>query len=271
MGSPDSSHHGYRYDINGRIMIAAVIVLFVVVLFVFLLHMYARWFWRYSARMSRRRTLRRRRFYFEEEVDAVRLRSVGLDSKVLEALPMFVYKAQDFSEGLDCAVCLSEFQENEKGRVLPKCRHSFHIECIDMWFHSHSTCPLCRVSAQPDQAISSLETAKMEEVSNSAPALEVVVNEEQGQTSSEQGAVSGRRTLPQIAVDIPKRRTDSFSSPRDLGQVYSPNGSSSKSPVSHLRSLSRMLSRDRDRDRKVFPDLESADGAAEEQHKTEII
>ena len=52
-------------------------------------------------------------------------------------------------EGLDvvnseCAVCISEFQENEQGRILPLCGHSFHTECIDMWLYSHSTCPLCR-------------------------------------------------------------------------------------------------------------------------------
>nr|GMC53892.1 RING-H2 finger protein ATL60-like [Ipomoea batatas] len=34
--------------------------------------------------------------------------------------------------------------EGEKARLLPKCNHGFHVDCIDMWFHSHSTCPLCR-------------------------------------------------------------------------------------------------------------------------------
>ncbi|MGJ2918479.1 RING finger domain-containing protein, partial [Salmonella enterica subsp. enterica serovar Paratyphi A] len=38
-------------------------------------------------------------------------------------------------------MCLSEFEEKDKLRVLPKCNHGFHLECIDMWFHSHSTCP----------------------------------------------------------------------------------------------------------------------------------
>ncbi|KNA04688.1 hypothetical protein SOVF_197360 [Spinacia oleracea] len=36
--------------------------------------------------------------------------------------------------------------EGEKARLLPKCNHGFHVECIDMWFQSHSTCPLCRDS-----------------------------------------------------------------------------------------------------------------------------
>lgn len=32
------------------------------------------------------------------------------------------------------------------GRKLPKCEHVFHMECIDMWLHSHATCPVCRAA-----------------------------------------------------------------------------------------------------------------------------
>lgn len=50
----------------------------------------------------------------------------------------------DISHGLECAICISLFQEDEVGRKLPKCGHAFHVECIDMWLNSHSTCPICR-------------------------------------------------------------------------------------------------------------------------------
>ncbi|KAF5794861.1 putative transcription factor C2H2 family [Helianthus annuus] len=46
-----------------------------------------------------------------------------------------------------CAVCLSEFEEGEELRTLPKCMHSFHVPCIDMWLCSHRSCPICRVDA----------------------------------------------------------------------------------------------------------------------------
>ena len=49
-------------------------------------------------------------------------------------------------EGTDCSVCLSEFQEDESVRLLPKCGHAFHIQCIDTWLRSHSNCPLCRAN-----------------------------------------------------------------------------------------------------------------------------
>ncbi|XBJ18932.1 hypothetical protein VPH35_009986 [Triticum aestivum] len=28
----------------------------------------------------------------------------------------------------------------------------FHIGCIDMWFHSHATCPVCRCHVEPQKA-----------------------------------------------------------------------------------------------------------------------
>ncbi|KZV23412.1 ring finger protein [Dorcoceras hygrometricum] len=47
-------------------------------------------------------------------------------------------------EHFDCAVCLCEFSEQDKLRLLPSCSHAFHIDCIDTWLLSNSTCPLCR-------------------------------------------------------------------------------------------------------------------------------
>lgn len=44
----------------------------------------------------------------------------------------------------ECAVCLSVFEDGEEIKTLPKCSHSFHVSCIDMWLYSHSDCPLCR-------------------------------------------------------------------------------------------------------------------------------
>ncbi|KAL2897898.1 RING-H2 finger protein ATL73 [Bienertia sinuspersici] len=46
----------------------------------------------------------------------------------------------------DCMICLGEFMEGEKIKVLPKCKHGFHSKCIDTWLLSNSTCPTCRQS-----------------------------------------------------------------------------------------------------------------------------
>ncbi|RCV33788.1 hypothetical protein SEVIR_7G118400v4 [Setaria viridis] len=71
----------------------------------------------------------------------------GVDAAVLRALPVMVYRAKDRppGEALECAVCLAELADGEAARFLPRCGHGFHAECVDLWLHGHSTCPLCRV------------------------------------------------------------------------------------------------------------------------------
>ncbi|KAK6928322.1 Zinc finger, RING-type [Dillenia turbinata] len=73
------------------------------------------------------------------------LHDSGLDQAFIDALPVFLYKEiVGLKEPFDCAVCLCEFTEKDKLRLLPMCSHAFHINCIDTWLLSNSTCPLCR-------------------------------------------------------------------------------------------------------------------------------
>ncbi|XP_038878637.1 E3 ubiquitin-protein ligase ATL42-like [Benincasa hispida] len=69
----------------------------------------------------------------------------GIDKTVIESLPFFRFSTLKGSkEGLECAVCLSKFEDIEILRMLPKCKHAFHINCIDHWLEKHASCPLCR-------------------------------------------------------------------------------------------------------------------------------
>jgi E3 ubiquitin-protein ligase ATL6/9/15/31/42/55 len=67
----------------------------------------------------------------------------GVDPMTIRALPVYsdcgCAKYQ-----LDCAICLSEFEEREAVKVIPFCKHVFHPVCIDTWLSSHLTCPVCR-------------------------------------------------------------------------------------------------------------------------------
>lgn len=75
------------------------------------------------------------------------LHDSGLDQAFINALPVFRYKEiMGLKEPFDCAVCLSEFSEQDELRLLPLCSHAFHIDCIDTWLLSNSSCPLCRGS-----------------------------------------------------------------------------------------------------------------------------
>ncbi|XP_076948338.1 E3 ubiquitin-protein ligase ATL6-like [Bidens hawaiensis] len=77
----------------------------------------------------------------------------GLDSEVLETFPTFAYstvKGLKIGKGaLECAVCLNEFEDEETLRLIPKCDHVFHAECIDAWLEHHVTCPVCRADLVP--------------------------------------------------------------------------------------------------------------------------
>nr|XP_010938492.1 RING-H2 finger protein ATL17-like [Elaeis guineensis] len=75
-------------------------------------------------------------------------RNGRLDSSAVSSLPIFVYSIGSEVMKTECGVCLMEFEEGETGRLLPRCNHGFHTECVDMWFQSHSTCPLCRASIE---------------------------------------------------------------------------------------------------------------------------
>ncbi|XP_076949175.1 RING-H2 finger protein ATL51-like [Bidens hawaiensis] len=71
--------------------------------------------------------------------------TTGLDESLIKSIAVCRYmKGDEVVEGSDCAVCLSEFQDGESVRLLPKCGHAFHLPCIDTWLRSHSNCPLCR-------------------------------------------------------------------------------------------------------------------------------
>ncbi|KAF4404524.1 hypothetical protein G4B88_005910 [Cannabis sativa] len=49
----------------------------------------------------------------------------GLDTSVLQSIPVLVFQPEDFKDGLECAVCLSDLAQGEKARLLPKCNHGF--------------------------------------------------------------------------------------------------------------------------------------------------
>ncbi|CAM0903090.1 unnamed protein product [Alopecurus aequalis] len=71
--------------------------------------------------------------------------SSGLDETLINKITVCKYRRGDvFVHTTDCSVCLGEFHDGESLRLLPKCSHAFHQQCIDTWLKSHSNCPLCR-------------------------------------------------------------------------------------------------------------------------------
>ncbi|KAJ1433541.1 Zinc finger, RING-type [Sesbania bispinosa] len=130
--------------------ILLIIIILAIVFFISgLLHLLVRFLWRPQSREP-------------DDLDNVtalqgqlqqlfHLHDAGVDQSFIDTLPVFFYKAIiGLKNPFDCAVCLCEFEPEDKLRLLPKCSHAFHMECIDTWLLSHSTCPLCRASLLPD-------------------------------------------------------------------------------------------------------------------------
>lgn len=76
----------------------------------------------------------------------------GIDISTVQSLPDVLYGAESADTDSDmptnifseCPICLTEFEEREKVKVIPYCGHGFHPMCIETWLSSHGSCPLCR-------------------------------------------------------------------------------------------------------------------------------
>ena len=60
-----------------------------------------------------------------------------MDDQEVSLLPVHTYKAPTAAEGGDtdggdCRVCLTDFNDGDRLRTLPCC-HIYHIDCIDQW------------------------------------------------------------------------------------------------------------------------------------------
>ncbi|KAF0890314.1 hypothetical protein E2562_002725 [Oryza meyeriana var. granulata] len=76
----------------------------------------------------------------------------GLDPAVVATFPIVPYrevvKHKIGKSVLECAVCLTAFEDGDDLRLLPHCSHAFHPECIDPWLEARVTCPLCRANLE---------------------------------------------------------------------------------------------------------------------------
>eukprot|EP00249_Psilotum_nudum_P007621 c20702_g1_i1 orf=208-1830(-) len=78
----------------------------------------------------------------------------GVDASIIENLPLFSFTSlQGTKDGLECAVCLCRYEDTDILRLLPKCKHAFHIDCVGKWLHNRSTCPLCRHRVEADDIL----------------------------------------------------------------------------------------------------------------------
>ncbi|KAL5207095.1 hypothetical protein ABZP36_031530 [Zizania latifolia] len=162
-GAQPAVPRGYSYgDVSGQqvhvsttmiVLLAAVVAVFLFIAFstIFLRHCTG-----YTEREGDARIAGR--FLLFDSLDMRRQqRRRGLDSSVVRMFPTMKYaEAKALRMGkvagaLECAVCLSEFEDDEMLMFLPKCSHAFHPDCIGEWLASHVTCPVCRRNLDPNK------------------------------------------------------------------------------------------------------------------------
>ena len=121
-------------------MAVTVLVLFSSLFFLVFFSIYARRFFsgNHNAENPRRQNPRQPYSGFPTSSS-----TTGLDATAVRALPVLSYSSER-KEQDGCAVCLSAFVEKEEIKVIPRCGHVFHPNCIDSWLLSHGSCPLCR-------------------------------------------------------------------------------------------------------------------------------
>ncbi|KAF4388859.1 hypothetical protein CsatB_001037 [Cannabis sativa] len=175
MGSDDDKknddHHRRGLNVSHKATLISVSSLFAFTLLVILFFLYMKY--RQNRRRDRRRTDFISRLVTAQITpsDSVihtnhipKATARGLDPQIIDSLPEFVYKsssAKNSRKGrrggscgssidvVECSVCLSSITDDSKVRLLPNCKHMFHVECVDMWLGSNTTCPLCRAAVEP--------------------------------------------------------------------------------------------------------------------------
>lgn len=139
-----------RMLMNREIMFLSAASLSLVMLLFISVYIYVRCV--LITRQSRRRRTQRLILTLQLRHTDTNPPTFGLDRALIAALPVFNVKSGGgggVNDTTECVVCLGALEDEEMAKLLPNCKHSFHVGCIDRWLASHSTCPLCRAMVQP--------------------------------------------------------------------------------------------------------------------------
>ncbi|KAM7265683.1 hypothetical protein ACFE04_003366 [Oxalis oulophora] len=80
---------------------------------------------------------------------------MGLDEATIISYPKLLYsevkvqKKDTWIAGTCCSICLADYKSSDSLRLLPDCKHLFHVKCVDPWLRLNPTCPVCRTSPIP--------------------------------------------------------------------------------------------------------------------------
>lgn len=117
-----------------------------------------------------------------------RMQRHRLPNSVLRKIPIV-----KFAKGMQydtCAICLDDYVDNERLRVLP-CHHAYHVKCIDPWLtKNRRVCPICkrkvfaRGERRPPRRRSSTDSMSSSDADDHTPLLNSVENQPNAASST---------------------------------------------------------------------------------------
>jgi len=131
----------------------------------------------------------------DEELHHESSASIGAATQEeVDALPIktFSLKKKKENDPETCAVCIEDFVDGDRLRVLP-CRHEYHVECIDLWLTTRKKfCPICKRNIDGDD----------DDADENTPLLGRNTNNNNGTYSSDESHIS-LDTASDHIIDIP--------------------------------------------------------------------
>ncbi|XP_053164176.1 E3 ubiquitin-protein ligase RNF13 isoform X1 [Hemicordylus capensis] len=164
--------------------------------------------------------------------DRHRARRNRLQKDQLKKLPVHKFKKGD--EYDVCAICLDEYEDGDKLRILP-CSHAYHCKCVDPWLtKTKKTCPVCKQKVVPSQGDSDSDTDSSQEeneVSENTPLLRPLASV----STQSFGAVSESYSHPNMTESSDYEDNDDEEENEDIDSSDVENGVTEESVVVQLQ------------------------------------